>query len=488
MTTSSASITDHINKGATWITIQMVASRAVQVVSQVVLGWIISPQQFGQIGLCITLIALLSPITTFGIEEVVIQRRRAIAGWLALAFWVSIICSLLAYIGLVAAVYLLQSVNENFSILSMAMISGSALPIAALSTVPNILLRSKLKFGALAMVGLAESFTTALLTIVLAYCGLGAYSVIIALPAGQLIRTIVLWNAARPTLSIAVPRQWRRIIPRSSQSAGNHLMSTIVSQGDYLSLSFFSTQAQVGLYFFAFRLAIQPIRIFAGGVGSVLFPALATQRLDRAEQENTALLAAQALSLIVMEFCFLQAAVCPLIIKMLFDPVWYNTIIIAQLLSVGLAFDAPGWAAGAYIQAKGSFDRSVKFSIASGIGFLIFVSIGSAYFDAVGAATGVVAFYCMCTPIYICYVFSDSKISKFVIVTKVFIKPFLLTASTVLIAAYVSQTLFSNPVARLVSVITISAALYLPLFATFFPTIFYGFTARLNRKFKLARI
>ncbi len=59
---------------------------------------------------------------------------------------------------------------------------------------------------------------------------------------------------------------------------GTRLIVEAVNQGGYVVLGLMATDTVVGVYFFAFRLAAQPLRMLAGNFGAVLFPAFTQLR------------------------------------------------------------------------------------------------------------------------------------------------------------------------------------------------------------------
>lgn len=52
-------------------------------------AWLLSPTDFGTIGLATTVTALASAVVTFGIDEVLLQRQRTIGLWVTAAFWMT---------------------------------------------------------------------------------------------------------------------------------------------------------------------------------------------------------------------------------------------------------------------------------------------------------------------------------------------------------------------------------------------------------------
>src|SRR4029077_18246050 len=105
------------------------------------------------------------------------------------------------------------------------------------------------------------------------------------------------------------PRQLRMMGKAGSAVFGTKINTAMVGQGAYFVLGVFASKPEVGAYFFAFRLAIQPVQMLAGNLSTVLFPALAQLRNDLVRQREAALSACRVLAFAIMPYCFVQAAV-----------------------------------------------------------------------------------------------------------------------------------------------------------------------------------
>jgi len=86
---NSASLKREAIGGMAWLLAQSVVARGFAMGSQLVLAWLLSPIDFGTIGLATTVTALASAVVTFGIDEVLLQRQRTIGLWVTAAFWMT---------------------------------------------------------------------------------------------------------------------------------------------------------------------------------------------------------------------------------------------------------------------------------------------------------------------------------------------------------------------------------------------------------------
>ena len=91
---------------------------------------------------------------------------------------------------------------------SLIDIIALGMPLSALATVPTILLRVRLEFRKIAAINFGETVATQILTIALAFGGLGVYSFAIPSPVVAALKSAALWVAAPGDLS----GTWRKVL------------------------------------------------------------------------------------------------------------------------------------------------------------------------------------------------------------------------------------------------------------------------------------
>lgn len=148
------------------------------------------------------------------------------------------------------------------------------------------------------------------MTVGLAWLGYGAFSFVIPIPVISIVRAITWWSllAVKPPLQ-AQRRRWKYLVRNTAASFFSRLLIALISQGDYMVLGLLASQNVVGRYYFGFRLAAQPLWVFAGNLGGVLYPTLIQLKSDPVRQGKAALNASTILSYCVMPVAMLQAAV-----------------------------------------------------------------------------------------------------------------------------------------------------------------------------------
>ena len=393
-------------RGVAWLLMQSLLGRLVVFAAQLVLAWLLVPADFGRLGLALTVSTVASTLVSFGVDDVLLQRQRTARLWSPSAFWVSLLLGLAGAALILGAAPAAAALYRAPELIGLLAILAASLPLNALATVPTVNLRAALRFDFIAVYSVIEVLAVQGLTILLAWRGMGAYSFVIPVPLAAALRAGVFWAAARPKMRLRLrPSHALRMARTSSAVFGQRVVTTVRSQSDVFLLGLFATQGAVGLYFFALRLAAQPIHLLASGVVGVLFPVLMKLQQEPERQVEAVLRSARVLAFAVFPLSFLQAAVAEPLLLLFFGDKWRDAIPLIQLLSIGLAFDAVSWTAAALLNARGEFRRGLVYT---GLLFPVFVAVaaaGAASGAASGLAIAVAAFYVVAPPLYAYAVF-----------------------------------------------------------------------------------
>ncbi len=394
-------------QGLAWLSFQSASGRIVSLVSQLALAYLLLPADFGVISLVYAITSIAQTLTSFGIDSVLLQRHRTLRLWIATAFWTSLALGLLGFLAVAVMAPLFAVLYGTPEITRLAVILAVSMPLGALATVPEVKMRSDLNFRFLAVYSTAETTALQAATIALAWAGFGAPSFVLATPVFALIRAAVYWRHAPIKFGGAIrPKQAAFLLGNGLAVFGARLCNEVVAQGDYAVLALVASKDQVGLYFFAFRLSAQPVWILAGNFMNVLLPALVQLRSEPARQLEGALRAARLLSFIVMPVCFLQAALIDPGLRLFFGEHWLGSIVLAQIMSIGLPFGAVNWIGGALLGARRDYRRGLLYASSRLPAFFLYVGLGALLGRAEGVAIALMAYHMTMGPLFAAIVFA----------------------------------------------------------------------------------
>lgn len=461
---------------------QNVVARLCGLLSQLVLAKLLRPEDFGVISLTYTVTTIAATLMNVGLDDVLLQRQRGLRLWAGPAFWISLGLALLAA-GLVvlvspaaAALYHAPRLVGLLAILALSM------PIGALSSVPGMILRARMRFGFLAVYGSLEIVAQSLLTVGFAWCGYGAYSFVLPAPILGVVHAVVWWRVAAPGSSLRPQRgRWKYVVGNTVVTLASRTIIAVMGQGDYMVLGLIVSQDVVGAYYFGFRLAVQPLWMLAGNFTGVLFPALVQLGSDPRRQGEAALKAATLLSYCVMPLGLMQAAVAGPLVTLAFGPKWASSIPIIELLSIGLALDAVSWVAGSLLTARGEFRAALRYLLLQFPVFFALATAGAVLGQGVGVAWGVALFYALTQPAFVCRVFLRVGVrARHVLL--LYVQPTAYAAAAIGVGLEVSTlpVLASAPLARVAVIGMIGTTLYAVLVRWQTPEVWNELAGRLR--------
>ena len=397
--------------GATWSVVQTIATKAVLFIGQMVLAWLLAPEDFGKIGMAYTVTAFVALLTNPGIDVILVRRGRRFHLWSTPAFYFGLTTASLGCLVILSVAPLAAHLYEAPELTGLLAILAFATPIGSLMLVPTAKLRSEMRFKAIALVVLVQTVLQTVLTIGFARAGFGVYSFVLPMPIVYLCSSLFLWLLARPKIRKCNPlRHWKYLVGDSSYIFGSRVLHTATSQADYIFLGALYGAAVVGPYFFAYVLAKQAIRLTTGSMQLVLMAGLSRLPAFSDQQTQAALRATRSLAFFGMPLCMLQAATVDPLLRAIYGEKWIAAIPLAQLISLGMAFDVPSWPAGSLLESRGQFRFSFYWSSVFATIFVIAIVIGAITGAALGCAIAVCAFCTVCSPLLPIWLFRTAGV------------------------------------------------------------------------------
>jgi O-antigen/teichoic acid export membrane protein len=279
-------------------------------------------------------------------------------------------------------------------------------------------------------------------------------------------------------LRFQFPR-WKYLLGNTGFTFLTRSLIAILSQGDYVVLGLMSTPQVVGVYYFGFRLAAQPLSMLAGSLSGILYPTLAQFKSDPARQGRVAVRAATLLFFCLVPVAFMQAATTAPLVLSFFGTKWAASIPIIQMLSIAIAIDAVSWLAGTLMNARGEFKAALMYTLIETPLFFALVFAGALLDQAVGVACGVCIFYAT-KPAFVYLAFRRIGVTPREIAA-VYLKPISLSLPAIGVSWAISQvsTFDGRPLTQILVVLLLGTTFYIGLLRRFAPDIWQELSSRL---------
>lgn len=391
----SESLGQSTARGFAWMASVSVLAKVLTTANQIFLGWMLTAQDFGLVGLAVGLTAIPSVLQSAGVGTILVQRQRKLRAWSSTAFWMSAAAGTgAAAIVQIAAIALVWTRVWDVPLLPLIVIPPVISTfLSGLATLPIVRLQTELRFRTLATLSICGTIGQVVPSAVLAWMGAGVFAILLPACFWMLASTVLVWRIApvrvRPRLHIS---RWGVLASLGWRVVATNLIWALTGQWDRFVLGATvrgDPERAVGTYFFAANLSTQTSSLIVMNLAQVLFPAMSRLSHDPERQVAAYLRAARLLAIVGVPLALLQAALAAPVLRILFWEKWTDAVPVLQLLSVATAAYVVSGSVTSLIMGQGRYGANFKMALAFVVCTLTAVSVGAILGGTVGAAGAV---------------------------------------------------------------------------------------------------
>ena len=327
-------------RGMAWTAAGKIAVRGLQFAIGIVLARLLTPADFGLVGIVAAFIAVSETFVDCGFSLALMRKLDRTDEDASTVFWFSLSAAAACYLVLFAAAPAIAAFFGMPELATITRVVAAGLVFGAMASVPQALLRANLRFAAQSAVLFASVAVSALVGVALAWRGLGAWA---------LVWQGLVWHAVNLALLAAVTR-WRPRIAfsrasfRSFFSFGwRHLCSSVVNTVccqvyTFVTGRFFGAAA-TGAFSRAAAWAVVGPQFVHETMINVNYPLLA-ERQDRSRELLRAYERLSALSLLLLVPALaLLAAFAEPVVRAVLGEQWLVCVPYLRILAAGAAFE-----------------------------------------------------------------------------------------------------------------------------------------------------
>jgi len=462
-------LTHHTAHGFAWMLGQTAVTKVTGFLGQVVIARFLGLSDFGVIGIAFAVASFPAILRDAGLQSILVQRQRHLNRWIHAVFWLSLALGTLTAVIICGISPLVAHFFQDRRLVPLLCIIGFGAIINALGTAPMALVQIRLMFRFQAIMALMTALLTTALSILMAWRGCGAYSVVAPIVFVNGVRTVSLWIATHyPIRWKLYLRRWRFVFSDSGTILLFQLLYMAIANGDYLILGarYPHDKDVVGGFYFAYNLSWQALTLLTVNMAGVLFPALSRLAADPPRQTQAYLRSARVLALIGVPACFLQTALAGPGMHLLFKGVWDPTIPIVQVLSLAMAIRVVGMTYFNFASSQGRFKLQLVTNSITCVAFLLIVSLAAWHGRGLAVATAEAIFFAVTDPLWLWVALRTNVNNALAEVARIFVPPVAAAAVAVGIAFAAASRLPSGKmgdVLQMCLICGLSAAIYVPL-------------------------
>jgi O-antigen/teichoic acid export membrane protein len=348
------------------------------------------PQDFGLVALAIIFSNLVWNTTTLGIDSRLVQKKRLNALGLSTHLALRIALSALAFLILLALTPLFRLVYPDQPDLVSVVMAYAALNILrAFNLTPFVLLKRRLAFRRVALIGVLSSLAMLVVAPLLAWAGWGFWSLVVGESVtGTFVSTLGLWLFRRPMkFSLRLDRATARDLIGFGKFVmlTNQLRFALDRFDDFWAGTALG-QVALGYYSKAYEFATYPRRIISRPLQEVFLSAYSRLQDDRL---NLSKIFFRTNSYVVrMGFLFspILVLVAPEFVYYVLGEKWLPMVFTFQLMVIYSLFDPLLVTASNLLTACGAPQKMTSVRIAQLVFFIPAVIVGAALWQNNGIA------------------------------------------------------------------------------------------------------
>lgn len=319
--------------GLIWSFVDNIASLGISFVIGVILARILSPTDFGLVGMLSIFIAISQSFIDSGFRQSLIRKQHCTAADYATVFYFSLIVGFLFYFLLfISANWIGRFFNEPM-LKDLIRVLALGLIINALSTIQNVILTKKIDFKLQAKISVIAAISSGIISIYMAYSGFGVWSLVVLTLVKYGVNTFLLfvWCRWWPTVAFSL-NSLKELFSFGSKLLISGLIDTLYRNIYYIVIGKYFTAKELGFYTRADQFQSLPSSNIQNIIGRVSFPVLLTIQNDipRLREAYTKII--RSTMLITFVLMLGMVAVARPMIYTLIGAKWEPSVIYLQML------------------------------------------------------------------------------------------------------------------------------------------------------------
>lgn len=350
--------------GVKWAAIEKFSLQAIQFVIGIVLARLLTPDDYGIIGMLAIFIAISNVFIDSGFSSALIRKIERTEEDYSTVFVTNFAISLFCTLLLVLIAPWVASFYSMPILCPVLRVQSVSLLLYALMAVQTTKLTAEVNFKALAKASMIASLLSGLIGIGLAYCGWGIWALVAQNIIAIVLKFVCIMCQCRwfPKINFS-KKSFDELFAFGKNMLGASLLSAVYFNFDSIIIGKFFTPASLGNYTRGTQIARLPVENINGVLSTVAYPVLAKLQDDTDRLLNAYRKYIKLTSMCIFFCCMLMTALGRPLVLFLLTPKWADAIIYLQIFSFAILLDHLSVINLSLIKIKGRSDLILKLEV-----------------------------------------------------------------------------------------------------------------------------
>ncbi len=322
--------------GTIWMFFTTGIGKIATLLTQIVLGWVLSKQDFGLYALALSVATSVSLLRNGGTQQILIQRGERYSDLAPLivkfAFYFNCTAFLILLILAPVAAQIYDAPELTWMIGFIA--------LSFLLMTPSLIFRAKLsiakRFKSFALIKLSSDLVRQFSTMFFALIGIGPLSFVLPMAIEPVLWGVLGWICVKqwPNSLKLTWKKFKEIFKDARWVMLGTLAISVTQNGDYFIIGLFESKTDLGIYFFSLQLTVAVSVLFVSTIETVMLPILAPLKMNLPQLKDTFKLVLRNINFIGIPLTVgLFFSIEPLV-GLFWQGKWEDAVPIAQILSL----------------------------------------------------------------------------------------------------------------------------------------------------------
>jgi PST family polysaccharide transporter len=232
-----------------WTALGEIASRSIQPITTLILARLLTPTDFGLVGVAMIVISLAQIFQDFGLGKTLIQRQTEINKSSNVIFWTNLTFSFFLYLILFVIAPLLSEFFHEPKVTKVLRVLCLQIVLVSLVSVHQALFQRQFQFKQLFLIRLFSATIPGVVSIPLAFYNIGVWALVFGTLIGALFQVFLYWRLSpwRPRFNYDYQLA-KKLLGFSSWVALEALLGWLLMCGDSIILGHFLGVKELGIY------------------------------------------------------------------------------------------------------------------------------------------------------------------------------------------------------------------------------------------------
>lgn len=316
-----------------WSVLDRVWAQAVAFVIGIVLARLLTPEDYGLVGISMVFIAFSNVFIEAGFSNALIRKLDRTNTDYSTAFHFNAVMGVLMYIVLYCGAPWIADYFEDNQLIPLTRLVSLTVIFNSLCIVQNAILTAEFRMRQQAIINISAQIPSGLLAVFLAYRGFGIYALAIQNVLSSFIRTVLFWIVARwkPTMEFSTGSM-KYLWGFGSKLIGANFLGTVFNELYTILIGKFISKSDLGFYSKGRSLSTQPESICNGVILKVAVPLLANAQSDKKLLKDKYRELTQLVTCVMTLISGVLIVIAKPLIILLWGCAWEGSVIVFQLL------------------------------------------------------------------------------------------------------------------------------------------------------------